>query len=366
MNAREKLIEMENGRRGSTDGAKEAPGYEYCTRCDANLTFQKGFDPEAPYWICAGCGEMLINPALETETGIVWLCDGCGSMLNIQSGFDENREAWKCSECGFVNLIDGTQVYLSEDEYNSSLKDPYKGLSDEAVMALFSYDEIRPLNEKGNVCLLQDRESGEIVVRKILRDYDLSVYSFLKDAPVAGMPGILNYFEGDNGLIVLEEYIEGKTVEEVLMTGGCDEPEAVYIATAVCRILSTLHGLPVPIIHRDVKPSNILISSKGEVFLLDMNVSKWYDPDRNDDTRYLGTQYYAAPEQAGFGLAASSPKTDIYNLGVTLNVMLTGKLPKEELPSGKPGEIIRRCISMDAERRYTAEELLEELESIGG
>ena len=37
--------------------------YEYCTRCEANLTLQKGFDPTLPYWICLGCGEMLINPA---------------------------------------------------------------------------------------------------------------------------------------------------------------------------------------------------------------------------------------------------------------------------------------------------------------
>ena len=46
--------------------------------------------------------------------------------------------------------------------------------------------------------------------------------------------------------------------------------------------------------------------------LLDINVAKWYDPEKNDDTRHMGTAYYAAPEQAGFGMKASSPKSDIW------------------------------------------------------
>ena len=49
--------------------------FEYCTRCDANLTLQKGYDHDLPYWVCTGCGEMLINPALDTDSDIIWLCD---------------------------------------------------------------------------------------------------------------------------------------------------------------------------------------------------------------------------------------------------------------------------------------------------
>ena len=49
--------------------------FEYCTNCDANLTMQKGYSNELPYWICKGCGEMLINPEIATDTGIIWRCD---------------------------------------------------------------------------------------------------------------------------------------------------------------------------------------------------------------------------------------------------------------------------------------------------
>ena len=95
-----------------------------------------------------------------------------------------------------------------------------------------------------------------------------------------------------------------------------------------------------------------------------MNVAKWYDPEQSDDTRYMGTQYYAAPEQVGYGLSASSAKTDIYAVGMLLNVMLTGTFPKEKRAEGRLWEIIERCISLDAENRYSAQELLSKLQSI--
>ena len=60
---------------------EDGVSYEYCPRCQANLTLQKGYSNELPYWICKGCGEMLINPEIDSE--VSWICDGCGEMLNI-------------------------------------------------------------------------------------------------------------------------------------------------------------------------------------------------------------------------------------------------------------------------------------------
>ena len=88
-----------------------------------------------------------------------------------------------------------------------------------------------------------------------------------------------------------------------------------------------------------------------------MNVAKWFDPEQVDDTRYMGTQYYAAPEQVGYGFSASSAKSDIYAVGMLLNVMLTGHFPKEEKASGKIWDVIERCIRLDADERYNAAEL---------
>ena len=58
---------------------------EFCPRCDANLTLQRGYRNDLPYWECKGCGEMLINPNIDTETNVVWFCDECGAMLNVQN-----------------------------------------------------------------------------------------------------------------------------------------------------------------------------------------------------------------------------------------------------------------------------------------
>lgn len=109
-----------------------------------------------------------------------------------------------------------------------------------------------------------------------------------------------------------------------------------------------------------------MIAKSGEVVLLDMNVAKWYNSEENEDTRLLGTRNYAAPEQAGYGLKASSDKTDIYAVGILLNVMLTGKFPKEKPAQGKLWNVIERCISLDANSRYRADELIERLDNYLG
>ena len=338
--------------------------YEFCPRCNANLTLQKGFSNELPFWNCLGCGEMLINPEVEAPSDISWICDGCGNMLNIQPGFSEDCGEWKCTECGFVNKIDVSELYLSEDEFQTELKNPYRGLSDEAVLELSSYEDIENIGDKANIILVRRGDNGKKYIKKLLSTYDRSVYDYIKDDPVTHMPRIIDFFESSNNLIVIEEFIEGSTVEEMLKKGPLSRDRAVYIVRSVCGILDDLHNLPTPIIHRDIKPSNIIVTPGNEVFLLDMNVAKWYDPEKTDDTRYLGTQYYAAPEQVGYGFSASSTRSDIYAVGMLLNVMITGKFPKEERASGRIWDIIERCISLEPEKRYTAKELIEEFDRI--
>lgn len=57
--------------------------YQFCPYCEANLTFQKGYRSDLPYWICKGCGRTLLHPAFPDE--ILWLCDKCGAALNLQT-----------------------------------------------------------------------------------------------------------------------------------------------------------------------------------------------------------------------------------------------------------------------------------------
>lgn len=338
--------------------------YEYCRNCDANLTKQKGYSNELPYWICRGCGMMLISPKVKADDDIAWICDGCAAMLNVQKGFSEELSSWKCTECGYDNEIDIDKIYLSEDEYQQRLHDPYKGLSDEDVLELSVYKEISSVGDRDDIVLVYVDEVDSYYIKKYLKIYNKSIYEHLKDNPIANMPRIMGVYESDNCLIVIEEYIQGRTLDDILMDGVLSEEEGIRITREICSILDSLHNQPTPIIHRDIKPSNIMIDEEGKVYLLDVNVAKWFDSDKKDDTKYLGTQNYAAPEQIGFGLNASSPKSDVYALGVLLNVMITGAFPKEKSATGKIWDVIKRCIKLEADDRYSLKQLEDGLDSI--
>ena len=338
--------------------------YEYCPRCDANLTLQKGYKNTLPYWVCKGCGEMLINPDVDAANEVAWIGDRCGAMLNIQDGFADQKDKWACTECGFVNDIDEKNLYDTEESYIADLMNPYKGLSDEQVLHLTSYRELARVGDRGDILLVERPDTGEVFIKKYLTTYDKSIYEYLKEHPVAHMPHILYVAEGSNCLIVLEEYIKGKTLAELIREDEITVDMALSIARKTCAILKEIHNLPKPIVHRDIKPSNIIVTESQEVYLLDMNAAKWYKPDANDDTSYLGTRFFAAPEQVGYGLKASSAKSDIYALGVLMNVMLTGDLPKQIQAPEPYWSVIEKCISLEADARYNAKELSDVLEKI--
>ena len=201
-------------------------------------------------------------------------------------------------------------------------------------------------------------------VKKILSVYDADLYRYLMKHPISHMPKIHAVYEGDNKLIVIEEYIEGRTLLDILKHDVIEPTEAVYIARRICYILKELHGLEKPIIHRDIKPSNIIISEDGNAYLIDINVAKWYKEEATEDTKLMGTIYYAAPEQFGYGFSASSSKSDIYAVGMLLNVMITGKLPKDEKAPGAVWHVIEKCIELKPEERYSDNELISALDSI--
>lgn len=352
-------------RRRDNGASVHGAPYEYCTNCDADLTKQKGFDNSLPYWVCRGCGKMMINPSNPDDSDIVWICDKCEEMLNEQEGFRQDCGVWKCTKCGYENKISPEEIYASEDEYQSELRNPYKGMSDEEVIRLMSYEELEPIGGRDDIVLIQDPDSGEQYVKKTLSTYDAGIYRFLREHPISNMPCLYEVCEGEHFLVIIEEFIKGSMLSELIDQGPVDEKQAIRIAKKICVILDDLHNLERPIVHRDVKPSNVMLTGDDEVYLLDINVAKWIDPDKAQDTKLLGTMFYAAPEQLGYGFSASSDKSDIYAVGMLLNVMITGHLPKEERATGLIWSVIEKCISLEPENRYTAKELIAALDEFG-
>lgn len=136
----------------------------------------------------------------------------------------------------------------------------------------------------------------------------------------------------DNGkpcLLVIEEHISGENYQEILDKNGIlPEQEVLKLGIWLCQALSTLHHLNPPIIHRDVKPSNIIRQRGGQLCLIDFNTAKEYEVWKKTDTIAIGTIDFAAPEQ--FGYSQSDARTDIYGIAASLNYLLTGKTIKEQ------------------------------------
>ena len=213
------------------------------------------------------------------------------------------------------------------------------------------YQQIASLNDDHNICLVQNVTDKKVYVKKILTVYNLEVFRYLQEHPIANMPHIYEIVVDSDKLIVIEEYMSGTTLQELLgERQSLSEEETSNIICQLCTILEALHNAHPPIIHRDIKPSNIIISPDGVVKLIDMNAAKWSRDIVGHDTLLIGPAGYAAPEQYGF--AASDTKTDVYSIGVLINVMLTGVPPVERLAREPMGHIVSRCTKMDPKERY--------------
>lgn len=173
-------------------------------------------------------------------------------------------------------------------------------------------------------------------------------YRALMKISAKNLPRIYDVQEDESGVTVLEEFIDGVSVSDILSTGLYDEKGARFVISELCDALFALHG--VGIVYRDIKPENVMITSSGEVKLIDFDAAKIFRRGKSPDTVVMGTMGYAAPEQ--FGLAQSDGRTDIYALGVLMNVMLTGEHPSQKMYSGRLKRVIEKCIRANPDERY--------------
>ena len=190
--------------------------------------------------------------------------------------------------------------------------------------------------------LLIDETTGQIYLKKTLDTYDKDVYGWLKANKNVHIPSIHSFWEEDGKLVVLEEYIQGKTLDALLSKGMLGEQEKIRIVLNVCDALSFLHSAKIPIIHRDIKPSNIMLTNDGIVKLIDYDAAKVFHRGKNVDTTLIGTVGRAAPEQ--FGFAQSDARTDIYSMGM----MLKDMFPNDD----RFTRIISKATAMNPPDRY--------------
>lgn len=221
----------------------------------------------------------------------------------------------------------------------------------EKEFRLSFYKEVAEINRKHDVFLVQHVESGDFFVKKTVSAGCLPLYRILQEEAFPHIPRVIELIDGDQDLIVIEEYIHGKNLDQLMNAKKSFTPEDVCAVTrSLCRILQPLHNHSPKIIHRDIKPSNLILDSSGGLYLIDFDASKKYDPAKNRDTVLMGTAEFAAPEQYGFG--QSDERTDIYSIGALMNMLLTGKVPSQEKYRGPLTDIIAKCTAIDPRNRY--------------
>lgn len=219
------------------------------------------------------------------------------------------------------------------------------------------YDTLRVLKQspRGTVSVVRHKKSG---TRYVFRRYSGSgeVYRRLLPVLCPHLPQIMEAAEQDGRTAVLEEYVQGDTLAELLMGARLTEREARQVTMQLCQALHVLHSMGA--VHRDVKPENVILRGSDAV-LIDFDAARIYKVASESDTQVLGTTGFAAPEQ--YGIFQSDERADIFSLGVLLNIMLTGKHPSREMAAGKMGRIVRKCTMTAPEQRYQSARALMEV-----
>ncbi len=309
----------------------------------------------------------------------------------------------KCPKCLFENPSDsrlcgncGFDFSLSEKKPFSATRTLQVSLSGLAQGSLYAgrYEVIEELGHggMGKVYRVLDKEIQEEVALKLLNPEiasdEKTIERFRNELKYARRITHRNVCrmhdinrENDTYFITME-YVPGEDLKTVITrTGRLPEGEAVPIAVKVCEGLMEAHRLGV--VHRDLKPQNIMIEKNGNIRIMDFGIARSLAAKGVTEAGVIiGTPDYMSPEQVG-GMEADA-RSDIYALGATLYEMVTGRVPfegdtaliiamkhKAELPlspkeinpqlSEELTTVILKCLEKDREKRYqTAEELLAE------
>lgn len=163
-----------------------------------------------------------------------------------------------------------------------------------------------------------------------------------------GIPDVYGCFERDGTAYLFRQYIEGRTLREYVEScGAFPVKKAAEIGVKVCEIISRLHSSDPPVIHRDIKADNIILTHDGEIYIIDFGISREYNSFAARDTCVMGTLSSAPPEQFGYG--QTDERSDIYSLGVLLREMTEadGKKSLRKLSA-----VIKKCTMFSPDDRY--------------
>lgn len=186
----------------------------------------------------------------------------------------------------------------------------------------------RDTRKRGRLVAIKQITLGLLKPREIIGATDAfnREITFLSTLSHPNLPQIYDHFTDPDHWYMVMQYIEGQTLEEKLQKarrGHLPLQQVYKIGLALTDVLGYLHEQRPPVIFRDLKPSNVMLTRNGHVYLIDFGIARRFAPEKQKDTGPLGSPGFAAPEQ--YGRAQTDARTDIYSLGATLQALLTGR-----------------------------------------
>ncbi len=307
-------------------------------------------------------------------------CDQCGAANRSSSKF--------CFQCG--NLLPATPANSPSSSHVTAVLPALThatGLLKPTTLLNGRYRIVRKIGQGGfsAVYLVEDLVFN--AAHRVIKEMSLqttgsqpldpqeslqAIASFQQEAMLlAGLthpnlPRIYDHFEQQQQhWYIVMDYIGGQTLEERLgqaQGGKLSLQHVLPLARQLCTVLAYLHSLTPPIIFRDLKPANVMVTGEEHVYLIDFGIARLFKPGQSKDTVALGSPGYAAPEQ--YGRAQSTTLSDIYSLGATLHHLLSGCDPSDApfqfapltLLESEPGgaaisALIQRMVQITPEQR---------------
>ena len=214
--------------------------------------------------------------------------------------------------------------------------------------------------EDCDTILVVDKDTGRKAVAKCYPKnsilYDSQDITSLIHVKNDSIPEFISEFLNDNYHVILREYVEGDSLNEYINTHTIDEKTLVDLAKKLVCTMRILHASEPVVIHRDIKPQNIIIRENGSIALIDFGISRILKEGESSDTIVGGTAPYAPPEQYGF--RQTDIRSDIYSYGVVLSWMLSNIEETSGQTIERLQHIAKKCMEFSPEKRYKNDDAL--------
>ncbi len=296
-------------------------------------------------------------------------CPICGAINQAQ--------ATSCLQCGqSIGDKDLHAGASSEDEQPLQTKTPITGQFEQNHLLKERYRIISRIGKGGFSAIYKAADNqfdGRVVAIKEISQGNLTgqelaeaTEAFTHDVHrLAGLvhpnlPRIYDQFTEARCWYIVMDFIEGKTLEERLhdaRDGHLLLEQVLQIGIQLCTVLDYLHTRQPPLVFRDLKPANIMLTPANDLYLIDFSIAHHFRRGQAKADVAFGTPGYAAPEQ--YGSTPPTPGSDIYSLGATLHHLLSGNDPSEtpfcfaplqSCPAGLE-TLIMQMVDMDESKR---------------